>query len=213
MELTIASLFGRSACGVAFDDEEFAGLRVIGLAIGKFSRKRPNGERIFALYGCTGAFSGHACFHCVLCTGNDGASRFGMLFEKAKEFRKHEFGDRPQNGSVREFPFRLTGKIWRGKFYSNGRVPSFAYIGIVEWFFDKTVFQCILVDDSEISRFETLFVGSPVRSTNRVGKRSDFATLGIPNIHGDLYFDVSFRSFFFSLTDDWVDQGGSFWCE
>ena len=55
--LAITSLFGRAACRVTLDEEQFAFVRILAGAVGQFARHTSAAHRRFALYGLT-SFAG-----------------------------------------------------------------------------------------------------------------------------------------------------------
>ncbi len=159
----VATLLGRSSCGVSFDDIEFRFSRIAGRTVGELARKRHAFEGALADDGVAGISGGHARTEREKAFFNESARGLGIFLKEIVEPLGHDAVDDSADFAVSELGFGLAFELGFGNLYRNDRGDSFGHILVSEvriLFLEDFLFAGVLVDDAGKRRSETDQVGS-----------------------------------------------------
>ena len=108
----VARLFGRTACGIALDDENFRQGGIFARAVGKLARHAERIEHAFAARHFAGLAGSLARFKRLGRLANDAFGRGGVLLEVFSEALRHGTLHQTANLGVAELGFCLTLELW-----------------------------------------------------------------------------------------------------
>ena len=185
----VARLFGGTAGGVALDDEELRGIRVLDRAVGELARKRRVLER--ALSPCQ-----LTCFPCRLAgiarrnrLGDD-LTGLGLVFlQELRELLIDDLLDQPCDSRVSKLGLRLTLELRVPELHGDDGSQSFARVlalEVVVALLEESLLARVLVERTSQSSTKALQMRATLGGVDVVREREDGLDVRVVPLHRDL---------------------------
>ncbi len=197
LEAAVAALFGGSAGGLAFDEEEFAAIGIALGAVGEFAGKASTIERAFAAGEVASLAGGLTGTRCVDRFVDDFAGDGCVLLEKrAQLFVDYGLHDSGDIGV--ELALGLAFELRLRQLHADHRDQAFANIVAGEIFFDVLEQAHLLarvVDGTSKCGAEAGEVRASVDGVDVIGEAKDGFGVGVVVLQADLDMHLVFVGF------------------